>query len=134
LGHNAACTSEYWATTLNTSNGFEFSAHSRLLTDPKLALGSSSPSLPPPVCTRRSPTVGLILRWLAAMVPSGEICKALFHIVPVVLGSFSQMPITTQAPALLAAAQSRSVSGPPTTTEFRNSSAAISRPVALVAA
>ena len=67
------------------------------------------------------------------MLPSGPRNNCVFHMVPRVPGFFSQMPITTVAPALRAASHKAATSGPGISTALRNSAFAIAIAFGLVA-
>ena len=83
------------AVSAKMARGFEFSPQISPLTGPNCVCTAPKVSPKPPVCTSRSPTVGMIFWCLPSSVPSGPNHTWVLNRVPSVFGIFSHTPITT---------------------------------------
>ena len=83
------------AVSANTASGFEFSPQMSALIGPNSVWNAPKVSPKPPMCTSRSPTVGMIFWCLPIRLPSGpEIDLRVEHGADGA-GIFSQAPTTT---------------------------------------
>src|SRR5674476_1486037 len=82
------------AISAKIASGFEFSPHIRPDAGPNSVANAPNVSPCPPVCTSRSPTVGMIFWCLRIRLPSGPIYSCVLNRVPSVFGSFSQTPVS----------------------------------------